>query len=317
MTTGSVTTRRPRAGAALAAGLLLAPAAGAQVLFNEDFEQGNNPFGFDAYLDGPAVRGEIATGGPRGRVWMTVFQPGTPEDDGFGHRLRWKPQWPATDTLYWAGYVRFGYQDGKPLWTSSGQIPYQLRLPEFGREGPGHVFGRFRRYGVNGRQGSFELVTADGRVHTSEALQAEPLVSNRWYLLQFALEDRGRSDRVRIWIDNDREAAPDYEYVGGDMVDARAWQPGLTIDHGRRLHQVPADTRLYYDQITLATQFIDLPLPEAIPPAAPANLRIDDERVCPDGTRPVLDPLAPGRFRCTQIGLPPVLPQAGGEQPPG
>src|SRR5690606_38985483 len=114
-----------------ATSLMLLPfSAAAEVLFQEHFESGSNPFGFDLYhapASGANVEGMIANGGPqRGRVWLTTFQPGA--GGFFGHRLEVRSEWALGDALYWAGYVKFGYLDQHAEWPA-GSDDYQLGFP--------------------------------------------------------------------------------------------------------------------------------------------------------------------------------------------
>lgn len=255
------------------AALLAAGAAYGGILFQENFESGSNPFGFDAFQDDAATAaGKLAVvGPPRGRVWLTVLPPGR-QQGLIGHRLVLKES--PGSRLHWAAYVRFGHGSDRTQWLGAGETAYQLALPVVSdRDGRPKLIGRFRQADRAGRFGLFELVTADGRVH--RPTRGKLLVANRWYAIEFGVEDRGKHDRVRIWIDNGDEAGPDYDLAGGDMVDAAEWRPGLRFDHGYVAHDVPAESYFYYDVVTIADGFIGLPVPPAVRPAAPGGLQVE------------------------------------------
>jgi|GEM_PF-3578200 len=256
--------------------LLFPLVAGAEVVFQEHFEHGSNPFGFDlahTAQSGASFEAGLADGGPqRGRVWAIDFRRGP--GGYFGHRVTVRPQWALTDTLFWAGYVKFGDVDRHAEWRSAGDAEHRLGFPLIGADDDGQaaVIGRFLPWGEDGYRGRFVLVTADGREHP---VMDRALVSNRWYLVQFALEDRGAADRVRIWINNADAERPNYDYVGGDMIDRAIWAPGARIEHGYR-YGPGTEARFQYDGITIADSFIELPVPELpAPPAAPKGLRVE------------------------------------------
>lgn len=261
---------------ALAAGLLASGLAHAQIVFQEDFQSGHNPFAFDGYNDyfdgaAKAFSGQaVGVGGERGTVWKTVFHDYR-NDTYFGHRVLQKSDWPIRDTIHWAAYVKFGDEPRSPEWRTSdghtrlGKRSYELKLPDIYPRGPdsrdGRIIGKFRSERRGGMTGIFILYTPNGQNHSTIDVGGRPFESGRWYSVEFAVEDRGDQDRVRIWIDNDDEQHPDYEHVGGDMFDSSHWRKGLRFDHGYRNHNVPRDTVLYYDDITIADSFIGLPPP--------------------------------------------------------
>jgi hypothetical protein len=254
--------------------LLGAGTGQAGILFQETFDDGANPFAFDAFQDGrsPAAGQLAIVGPPYERAWLTVLPPGK-QQGLFGHRLVVPEEWRLDQRLHWAAHLKFGDRSDRPQWQAAGDAPYQLDLPAvIGVDGRALLIGRFRKVDRLGRFGTFELVTADGRVH--RPIRGDLLAANRWYAIEFSVEDRGAHDRVRIWIDNADEQNPDYELVGGDMVDADDWRPGVRFDHGYVIHDVPAQTQLYYDNITIADGFIGLPVTETVRPAAPGGMQV-------------------------------------------
>lgn len=247
--------------------LALAAPAGAEILFHEGFDSAPAATRFDS-----SAAGELAVGGgERGGVWLSRFKPGPAGE--FGHRVRARPGWEFGGHLHWAGYVRFGYRDRSPEWLALEGQTYALSFPVIRLEGHdgAYLSGRFLRRGEDGFGGEFVLTTPDGREHRVPL--ERPLVSNRWYGIEIGVQDRGAHDVVRVWINNDDRSNPDYQFVGGDFVDARDWGPRLVFDYGRRGHGVPAEAVFYYDDITIANDFIGLPKPRPVPPAAPTNLR--------------------------------------------
>lgn len=253
--------------------LLGAAAAHAEVAFQENFERGDPPFGFDGLqpTSGAVVGRLIDAGSPHGRVWETLL-PAGPQLGSVGHRLVLKDTAALDGRLHWAGYVRFGTAPG-PYWQPDG-VPFELQLPVItDGDGTPLLTGRFRPTDRQGLFGSFELETADGQVH--RPLQGKLLAAGRWYAIEFGVEDHGGQDRLRIWIDNDDADHPDYELAGGDLIDSGRWQQGLRMDLGVVPQAVPTERRFAYDAITLASDFIGLPVQPAPRPAAPGRLQVE------------------------------------------
>lgn len=244
----------------------------ADVIFQEEFERGEPPFGFDGQqpAGGTAVGRLVDAGAQRGRVWEIQLPVG-PQPGPVGHRLILDDASALGGRLHWAGYVRFGSAPGS-YWQPDG-VPFALQLPVIA-DGNGEplLTGWFRLTDRRGLFGTFELETADGRRH--RPLQGRLLAAGRWYAIEFGVEDHGEQDRLRIWIDNDDVEHPDYELSGSDLIDSGRWRQGLRMDLGVLPQALPAERRFAYGAITLATDFIGLPVRAAPRPAAPGRLQV-------------------------------------------
>jgi hypothetical protein len=263
-----------------------------EVFFDESFETGTSPFSFssDNISESPdAFTGErVYSSSERGYVWRNTFHRGC-NDTYFGHRVSEDNSWDVniTNTFHWRAYVKFGDSDNSPEWASSvpissncpaeldGLRTYELKFPDVGcctgsDQGPNirRIIGKFRpNDGDAGYQGVFMLGTPDGdksvdpdirhnHRHTDQG--AAPFVSNRWYAVEFMVEDNGERDTVKIWINNNDPNNPDYSYTSNtSMFDSSGWT-GMRWDHGYRNSDVPRETNFYYDSIVISDSFIGL-----------------------------------------------------------
>jgi hypothetical protein len=254
-----------------------------EVFFEEKFETGSNPFSFDSYNDYHSDAARSFTGeqvhfpGDRGNVWKNIFHHYC-NDSYFGHRELQDSDWNITNTFHWRVLVKFGDTDNSPEWATgipisgcdgiSGQRSYELKFPDIGGGGNlrlGRIIGKFRSAG-NDYQGLFRVYTPDGTNHDHTDQGAAPFVSNRWYAVEFMVEDNGNNDTVKIWINNSDPNNPDYTYTGGNMFDSSPWGTGLRWDHGYRNHDVPQDTIFYYDDVTISDSFIGFGISPPSPP---------------------------------------------------
>lgn len=262
--------------AALGAVALLAagPAFG-EILFQEDFETGINPFRFDAFQpDGSIAEGELVdVGPPHGRVWRTSLSEHRAQRL-VGHRAVVGRVPSGSRQLHWAAYVKFGDKSETTPWGGGDGGSLQLVLPLVtDADGAPLLSGRFLAADRRGRFGTFELITSDGRVH--RPIRGKLLAANRWNAIEFAVEDGGVRDTVRIWIDNDDRASPDYRFTGGDIVDSARWRQGLRFDHGYMAQPAAEPASFFYDRITIANDFVGLPVARAVRPAAPRGLQVE------------------------------------------
>lgn len=258
-----------------AAALLAAGPAFGEIVFREDFETGTNPFDFDAFQpDGGAAEGEpVDAGPPHDRVWRTLL-PANATRRLAGHRLVVASVPSGSRQLHWAAYVKFGDKPGTTPWRGDDSGRLQLVLPLVADvKGETLLSGRFLAADRRGRFGTFELTTSDGRVH--RPIRGKLLAADRWNAIEFAVEDGGARDTVRIWIDNDDRTSPDYQYTGGDIVDSASWQQGLRFDHGYIAHPAAEPVSFFYDSITVANDFVGLPVARAVRPAAPGGLQVE------------------------------------------
>ncbi|HHJ13866.1 MAG TPA: hypothetical protein ENJ79_05745 [Gammaproteobacteria bacterium] len=267
--------------------LLVSLPAASEVFFSEDFETGSNPFNFDRYNDFQTNAAQwfsselVNEGGERGQVWKSTFHHYC-NDSYFGHEVQQKANWNITNRIHWRMYVKFGSTDNSPEWRTAqpvagcrgitSQRSYELKFPDIGGGGGlqlGRIIGKMRSADPSGYYGRFRLYTPDGTNHDHDAQGAPLFVSNRWYAIEFMVEDNGNNDTVKIWINNNDENNPDYEYTGGNMVDSSQWGTGLSFNHGYRNHDVPVDTDFYYDDLAIGNSFIGLKGNGAAPPAPP------------------------------------------------
>lgn len=272
--------------------LMLPGTSFSQVFFSENFESGVNPFGFDVYNDFQTNASRwfssalVNEGGDRGRVWKSTFHHYC-NDSYFGHDVTQKNNWNITNKIHWRAYVKFGSRDNSPEWITStpvsgcaggiaGQRSYELKFPDIGGGGGlqlGRIIGKMRSADSSGNYGRFRLYTPDGTNHDHDSQGGARFISNRWYSVEFMVEDNGNNDTVKIWINNNNEANPDYSYTGGNMFDSRQWSTGMAFNHGYRNHDVPRDTEFFYDDVTFSNSFIGLAGNAVAPPAPPSNLR--------------------------------------------
>lgn len=245
--------------------LFLPLVAPAEVLFEEDFTYGDSPFSFEEELglDSP-VRGQTAYGGEgRRRVWLNRFD-NADIGHAFGHALTLDARWAERGALHWAGYVKFGYLDDASAFAGD---PFAIAFPVIGS-----TRAQFVAADADGSRGKLLLRAADGSLH--EVMPEGGFMPNRWYGVEVGLTDNpSGEDRVRVWIDNPDETAPDLDYSAPELVDAASW-PGTRIA-GRRGAGVPAGATFYYDDIRLGDAFIGLQPADRVPPAAPTNLTVE------------------------------------------
>jgi hypothetical protein len=248
-----------------------------EVFFDEKFETGATPFSFDSdnIDESPgAFTGErVYTSTERGYVWRNTFHSGC-NDTYFGHRKMQDEDWNISNTFHWRAYVKFGDSDNSPEWRTSAPVntdchaggatqrSFELKFPDIGggqNLNLGRIIGKMRSFPGGGEyQGMFRVYTPDGTNHNHTDQGAAPFVSNRWYAIEFMVEDNGDNDTVKIWINNNDQNNPDYSYTGGDMFDSSEWSTGLRWDHGYRNHHVPTDTNFYYDNVVVSDSFIGL-----------------------------------------------------------
>ncbi|VAW73271.1 hypothetical protein MNBD_GAMMA15-655 [hydrothermal vent metagenome] len=262
-----------------------------EVFFSEDFETGNNPFSFDVYNDFQTNAAQwfsselVNEGGERGRVWKSTFRHFC-NDSYFGHDVQQKSNWNITNRIHWRTYVKFGTTDNSPEWQTSAPVSgcsgitsqrgYELKFPDIGGGSGlqlGRIIGKLRSADGSGRYGRFRLYTPDGTNHDHDSQGSPRFISNRWYAVEFMVEDNGNNDTVKIWINNNNENNPDYSFTGGNMFNSSQWSTGMAYNHGYRNHDVPYDTDFFYDDVVISNTFIGLAGNGASPPSAPPNLQ--------------------------------------------
>lgn len=238
--------------------LTAVPAYGT-IVFNENFETGSSPFSFvwewtkgDAYNTGSLVTED------GNRFWREIFRPGS-TDTYFGFSTELTNATAITNTLFFRFKVRYGDASHPYTWDTADRS-HELKFPDLcpGMAGNGdraRIICKHRR-GSDNNHGIFRVYTPIDAYNHDLPTQ---LVSNRWYTIQFMIQDNGTNgDVVKIWLDNDNQNSPNYSYTasGKDMFDASGNRWRNFVEWAYRNHAVPSDRYFYFDDITISTTFI-------------------------------------------------------------
>ena len=235
----------------------------AEIVYQEDFETGTLPFSFEGKkVDGKecSVGALVDEGGARGRVWRDIFLVESDEGGicdnscfGFYH----SQDWSYSNTIYVRFYVRYGDSENSYTWNNTAYRTHELKFPDIDSTSPpNRLIGKHRPAGDD--VGRFSVYTPDGTTHRHDAQGTDPFVSNRWYCVEFMVQDNGVSgDVVKIWIDSDDENNPDYDHTSeGNLIDMSTWVPGCSWHWQYRNHAVIDEEHFYYDDIAISTTFI-------------------------------------------------------------
>lgn len=243
------------------------------ILFSEDFESGDSPFSFFAERtvnDDYNVSDLINDcGSLRGRCWSEIFKPDR-TDTYFGF---WRTvTWDHSSTIYFRYYFKYGDITHPYSWITA-ERSHELKFPDFGvgssiaGDGPtaSRIIIKHRGTGTNG---VFRVYTPNAQNHD---LPGE-LISNRWYCIEFLVQDNGNTDTVKIWKNKNDESNPDYSFTSTSNMFASRWEE-RGFEFGYRNHAVASDQYFYFDDIVISDKYIGCG-PATIPPSAPENTSI-------------------------------------------